>query len=370
MLNRVPDSRADRLAAAAGEAGLDAVVVGDLVRPGDSERSAMADVSWLTGFKGTSGIAVVGPSVRSFLTDFRYVERARGVVPESFEVVDSTAEMIGSLAAALAGRVGLDERTVSVHYKAKLDEKLAAGGGEVELVGAADLLAALRRSKDADEIAAIRAASELTDQVFAELVAGGIAGRSEREVAVWVETRMRQLGAEGPSFPPIVAAGENGASPHAEPGERVIAAGEYVVVDMGAIVDGYCSDGTRTICEGEPDGGQREIYEVVLRAQAAALDALAERGVGASGRDIDRVAREVIEEAGYGERFGHGLGHGVGIEIHEAPRLSSRSDDVLVVGDVVTVEPGIYVPGSFGVRIEDLVVIVEGGIENLSSHPK
>lgn len=346
------------------------MIVGDLVRPGDSERSGMADVIWLTGFDGTSGIALVGPSVRLFFTDFRYLDRARGAIPASFEIVDATAEMTSTLADALKGRVGIDERRVSVHYRAKLDERLEGRGSEVELVPADEIVASCRRRKDADEIEAIRAASALTDQVYSELAGQGLAGRTEREVAVWIEMRMRELGAERPSFPPIVAAAANGALPHAVPGERVIGRNEYVVVDMGAMVDGYCSDGTRTLIDGEPQGDQREVYELVLAAQMAALDALAESGAGASGREVDSVAREVIERGGHGEHFLHSLGHGVGVEIHEAPRLSTRSDDVLLDGDVVTVEPGVYIPGSFGVRIEDLVVIRENGIENLSTFPK
>jgi len=170
-----------------------------------------------------------------------------------------------------------------------------------------------------------------------------------------------------PSFPAIVAAGPNGALPHAEPGERPIGGGELVVFDMGAKLDGYCSDGTRTFAVGEPGERAREVYETVRSAQAAALGAIA---AGIDGEALDAVAREAIAAAGHGERFGHGLGHGVGLEVHEAPRLSPRSDDVLAAGEVVTVEPGVYLPGEFGVRIEDLVVVSEGGCRNLSGLPK
>ena len=176
---------------------------------------------------------------------------------------------------------------------------------------------------------------------------------------------MRELGAEDPSFPSIVAAGPNGALPHAMPGERVIEEGELVVIDMGAIVDGYCSDCTRTLVDGEPSGKGREVYDLVLASQLAGLDAI-RAGVG--GREVDAIARAVIDEGGYGELFGHGLGHGVGIEVHEPPRLSKRSEDELLVGDVVTVEPGIYIPGELGVRIEDLVVVTEDGHRNLSTY--
>ena len=178
---------------------------------------------------------------------------------------------------------------------------------------------------------------------------------------------MRELGGEGPSFPTIVAAGENGALPHAEASDREIDGGELVVIDMGAILDGYCSDCTRTFATGEVDTGAREVYELVLEAQRAGLAAVR---AGMGGKELDAVARDVISAAGHGDEFGHGLGHGVGIEVHEIPRLSKRSEETLEVGDVVTVEPGVYLAGRFGVRIEDLVTVTENGCRNLSSVPK
>ena len=186
----------------------------------------------------------------------------------------------------------------------------------------------LRRVKDAEELAAIAAASKLADEVWRWSVERGLAGRSEREVARAAEARIRELGGD-PSFPAIVAAGPNGALPHAEPGEREIGRGELVVFDMGAKLDGYCSDGTRTYATGDPGEEAREVYEVVLEAQLAALEAIK---AGAKGEDVDAVARKVIDAAGHGEHFGHGLGHGVGLEVHEGPRLSLRSDDVLAPG--------------------------------------
>jgi Xaa-Pro aminopeptidase len=224
----------------------------------------------------------------------------------------------------------------------------------------------LRRVKDDGELDAITAAAELADDVWRWSLEKGLSGRAELQVAGAAEARIRELGAE-PSFPAIVAAGPNGALPHAEPGEREIAEGDLVVFDMGAKLDGYCSDGTRTFAAGEPGEEAREVYEVVLGAQAAALEAVR---AGAEGGAVDEVARGLIEEAGHGERFGHGLGHGVGLEVHEAPRLSERSDDVLEAGEVVTVEPGVYLPGRLGVRIEDLVVVTEDGHRNLSGLDK
>jgi Xaa-Pro aminopeptidase len=359
-----PEGRAERLAMAVTDAGLDLAIVGDLVRPGDSGRDAMADVAWLTGFSGSSGIAVVGAETRALVTDFRYTTRAAETVPGLFRIVDATGEIIAELAGLLAGRVGIDPAKTSVESHGKLLEAVADG---VEIVAVEGLVADLRRVKDEAEIAAIAAAAELADEVYAGIEEDGLVGRTEREVALAAEARMRELGAEGPSFATIVAAGPNAALPHAVPGEREIGAGEYVIVDMGAIVDGYCSDCTRTLVDGEPDPAQRGVYELVLSAQQAGLDAIRE-GVG--GRAADAIAREVIASAGYGERFGHGLGHGVGIEVHEPPRLSKRSDDILRAGEVVTVEPGVYVPSEFGVRIEDLVVVTTDGHRNLSSRPK
>jgi Xaa-Pro aminopeptidase len=206
----------------------------------------------------------------------------------------------------------------------------------------------------------------LADEVFEWIAGHGLAGRTEREVALAAETRMREHGAE-PSFPAIVAAGPNGALPHAEPSDREIGPAELVVIDMGAKLDGYCSDGTRTLASGEVDGDAREVYELVQRAQALGLEAV-RAGVG--GAEADAASRAPISDAGHGERYGHGLGHGVGLEVHEAPRLGKTSEDVLAVGDVVTVEPGVYVPGSFGVRIEDLVVVEADGVSNLSQTSK
>lgn len=362
----VPAARADRLAEAATGAGLEAVLIGDMVRPGDSTPDAMADVSWLTGYRGTSGLVVVAPEGRWFVTDFRYLEVAAATVPSTFEVVDGTADLTKTVAGLLSGfaTVGVDESRISVENHRKLTEAISEG---VTLTAAQGLVEGLRRVKDEAEIETIAAAAALTDGVYAWLEERGFEGRSERDVALAAEARMRELGAEDPSFPSIVAAGPNGSLIHAVPGEREIRRDEYIVIDMGAIVDGYSSDCTRTVVEGEPPAAHREAYEVVLAAQEAALEAVE---AGASGRAIDAVARDLITEAGYGELFGHGLGHGVGIEVHEPPRLSKRSDDVLQVGEVVTVEPGVYVPGEFGIRVEDLVVVTEDGHRNLSTRPK
>jgi Xaa-Pro aminopeptidase len=343
--------RGGRLAGLLAERELDRFLVTDLV-----------NVRYLTGFGGTNGACVCGRDERIFLTDFRYTERAEAEV-EDWEVVTVRDDWLGGIAARLAGRTGFEDTQMAVRTLSRLEEKLPDG---VQLEAAGGTVEKLRRVKDEPELAAIAAAAELADEVWRWSLDRGLEGRTELDVARAAEARMRELGAE-PSFPTIVAAGPNGALPHAEPGERQIGAGELVVFDMGARLDGYCSDGTRTFACGKPGERAREVYETVLAAQLAALDALLP---GAKGEGVDKVARDVIGAAGHGEHFGHGLGHGVGLEVHEEPRLSPRSDDVLQVGEVVTVEPGVYVPGELGVRIEDLVVIAADGNRNLSSLSK
>jgi Xaa-Pro aminopeptidase len=343
--------RGDRLQKLLAERELDRMLVTDLT-----------NVRYLTGFTGTNGACVCGSGVRLFFTDFRYGERAAGEV-EGWEPITVEGDWLGGIAERLEGRIGFEDDHMAVRILAKLKEKLAEG---VEAVPAGGTVERLRRVKDEVELAAIEAASALADEVWQWSLERGLAGRGERDVARAAEARIRELGAD-PSFPAIVAAGPNGALPHAEPGEREIGRGELVVFDMGAKLDGYCSDGTRTYATGEPGDEAREVYEVVREAQAAALAAI---GAGVGGEAVDSVARKTIDAAGHGDRFGHGLGHGVGLEVHEGPRLSLRSDDVLAPGEVVTVEPGVYLPGRFGVRIEDLVVVTEDGHRNLSGLPK
>jgi Xaa-Pro aminopeptidase len=345
------EARGDRLAELVSEAGLDVLLVTNLV-----------NVGYLTGFGGTNGACVCGGDRRVFLTDFRYTERAEAEV-EGWEVVTVRDDWLGGIAERLSGKAGFEDDQMAVRVHERLREKAGEG---VELEPAGGTVEKLRRVKDERELAAIAAASELADDVWRWALERGLAGRSERDVAGAAEARIRELGGE-PSFPAIVAAGPNGALPHAEPGERPIGSGELVVFDMGAKLDGYCSDGTRTFATGEPGEHAREVYELVLEAQAAALDAVR---AGAGGEAVDGAARELIEQTGHGDRFGHGLGHGVGLEVHEGPRLSQRSEDELAPGEVVTVEPGVYLPGELGVRIEDLVVVTEDGHRNLSGLPK
>ncbi|HEY6355133.1 MAG TPA: M24 family metallopeptidase, partial [Burkholderiaceae bacterium] len=265
-----------------------------------------------------------------------------------------------------SGRLGFDDASVTVSQHARLGELL---GEQWELVRSAGAVERLRAVKDAGELARIRASAELADEALQGVLEGGFVRRSEREVAIELELRMRRLGAEAPSFPAIVAAGAQGALPHAEPREQEIPADVLLTIDWGATLAGYCSDCTRTYATGEGVSEQaREVYALVLAAQQRGVAAVT---AGPAGREVDAAARAVIESAGHGEHFGHGLGHGVGMEIHEAPRLSrTEAEARLQAGNVVTVEPGVYLPGRVGVRIEDLVVVREDGQEVLNGLDK
>jgi Xaa-Pro aminopeptidase len=350
---------ADRVARVRGllaEPGLDALIV-----------SGHANLRYVTGFTGSSGAALVAADGRArFLTDFRYEEQSAAEVDDELDREIVSGELLDALAGELpSGRVGFDDATITVAQRTRLGEHAAKG---VELVAAGGLVERLRAVKDAAEIELIQEAAVFVDGIYEWLVERGLGGRKERDVAVELEHEMRLRGARGPSFDSIVASGAHAALPHAQPRDVAIATGTLVTVDIGAIVGGYCSDCTRTFAVGEPTAQAREIYELVLAAELAGLDALAP---GLSGVAVDAKARSVIDDAGYGEFFGHGLGHGVGLEIHEPPRLSRfASDEPLLAGNVVTVEPGIYLPGVLGVRIEDLTVVTDDGCRRLSQFPK
>jgi Xaa-Pro aminopeptidase len=252
---------------------------------------------------------------------------------------------------------------VSVKAHGRLSEK--AGDG-VELAPAGGLVERLRAVKDEQELSAMRGATDIADAAYDGLRADGLVGRTEREVARWVARFMEDAGADGVAFPPIVAAGEHGALPHAAPRDVEIPRGALVVIDMGARLDGYCSDCTRTVATGAIDERARQAYEVVRAAQEAAVAAVAPEAVK---RELDGVTRDRVQNE-LGVSFEHGLGHGVGLEVHEEPRLARTTDGALEPGNVVTVEPGVYVPGRFGIRIEDLVVVTEAGHDVLTGFPK
>jgi Xaa-Pro aminopeptidase len=360
-------ARVERLSSELADLEVDALIVGSLV-----------DVGYLTGFTGSSGMAlVVADAARAklgpdrFFSDFRYETQSAEQVLDVFEREIVRGDLLDALAAVLSersGRLGFDDAHLSVKGHRHLSELL---GDAWELVPTGGAVRRLRAVKDAGEIARIRAASGLADAALRLVLEDGLVGRTEREVAIDLELRMRRLGAQAPSFPSIVASGEHGALPHAEPRDHPIPADVLVTIDWGALHEGYCSDCTRTYATGEAISSQaRETYALVLSAEEQGVAAVAP---GRSGPEVDAVARELIEQAGHGEHFGHGLGHGVGLEVHEGPRLArTAGEEPLQAGNVVTVEPGVYLPGVLGVRIEDLVVVgeQEGSQEVLTSLPK
>jgi Xaa-Pro aminopeptidase len=345
-------ARADRLVSLLAERELDSLLVTNLT-----------DVRYLTSFTGTNGACVVTPDERLFFTDFRYVEQAREQVPD-FERVEVGRDMLGELSKRLRGRVGFDDEDMSVAAHRKVAEAAPEG---VELVPASGLVERLRAVKDEAEVAAMRAAAELATEAYESLRELGLAGRTEREVARGLVRFMEDAGAEGASFPPIVAAGPHGALPHAVPRDVEIPRDTLVVIDIGAIVDGYSSDCTRTLATGPVADDVLEVYELVRRAQ---LEALGATKAGAESKAVDAAARDIIDAAGHEDHFGHGLGHGVGLEVHEAPRLGKTAEGSLESGNAVTVEPGVYLPGEFGVRIEDLVIVTDGEPTILTRFPK
>lgn len=325
--------------------------------------TSAANRRYVSGFTGTSGVLVISRERALLLTDFRYVEQAREQAP-AFEIIQCQTAVEGlTRGLGEAKSVAFESAHTSVEQKREWDEGLPG----VEWVPVTGWVEALRAVKDEGELAAMERAIALTDRAFAYIL-DRIEGRTEREIAFDLEFFLRREGAEKLAFSTIVASGPNGALPHAVPSERKVGKGDLVTLDFGAVIDGYCSDMTRTVSVGPAGAREREIYELVLEAQVTGVRAVRP---GRTGREVDAEARRVIEAAGYGEHFGHGLGHGVGSEVHEdPPRLSTRSESVLAPGMVTSVEPGVYIPGWGGVRIEDLVVVTQEGCRVLTNSPK
>lgn len=346
-------TRLQRLRQSLKENGLEAFLV---THPDDRR--------YLSGFTGSAGTLLISASEAFLLTDFRYVEQSRTQAPlfdvRQYQTMSETlAELI-----KLTGikQVGFASDHVTYADVEELKEKVP-----VEWVPTKGLVSRLRWVKEPEEIECIAKAAEIADAALAEIRPIIKAGTSEREIALELEFAIRRRGAEALSFDSIIASGPNGALPHARPTDRKLQEGDFVVMDFGAVYNGYHSDITRTYVVGEPSDKHREIYGLTLRAQMAALQAVAP---GKTGAELDKIARDIIIEAGYGDKFGHGLGHGVGLAVHEGPTLSWRGEDPLEPGMVVTVEPGIYLPGWGGVRIEDLVVVTASGYRILTNTPK
>lgn len=321
--------------------------------------SAPANVVYLTGFSSSNAAVLVEPDRVRLFSDFRYAEAARAL--EGAEFVETKRDLYTDLAERLDGRIGFEAEAVTYRQYASLH----AGG--LELEPRYGLVESLRALKDEAELSKIRRAAAITSEALERFAEERFTGRTERELAWRLEQLFHELGAHGSAFETIVAGGPNGARPHSRPTDRCIEEGETVVIDAGAQVDGYPSDCTRTFATGALPDRLREAYDACLSAQVAGLEAV-RPGVG--GVAADAAARSVIEAAGFGEHFGHGLGHGLGLDVHEAPRLSRESRDTLAAGNVVTVEPGIYLEGLGGIRIEDLVVVRDGEPEILTTFTK
>jgi Xaa-Pro aminopeptidase len=327
--------------------------------------SAPADVFYLSGFRGSSGVLLIAPGRAMLFSDFRYRLQAAQQAP-GFEFVEVKRRLLGTLGEVAKAngvrRLGFDP----THLTCAQNEELATGAEGVDLSPAAGLVGALRAVKSPEEVDCIRAAAQLADQALSHLVTLLQPGARERDIALAAEFVMRRAGAEAAAFDLIIASGPNSALPHAETTDRELQPGDLVVVDIGARLHGYCSDMTRTyaVCEAPPR--LRDIYRLVYQAQRQAAAAVRP---GAVCGELDRMARTLIEEAGYGDCFGHGLGHGVGLEVHEAPRLRKDEQAELVPGNVITVEPAIYLPEIGGVRLEDLLVVTQNGADVLTGSP-
>jgi Xaa-Pro aminopeptidase len=337
--------RRRRLVARLPERTVDALVVGDL-----------ANVRYLTGFTGSNAMVVVGAAGSVFLTDGRYEEQSRHEVPDLERLTsrdDFMAPLRDTCMSLGIARLGFEAEHLSVARWRQLESGLQG----IELVSTEGEVERLRWTKDPEELRMLEQAQEATDQAFDAILDRLALGMTERQVARELEHEMRRAGADAPAFDPIVAFGEHAAQPHHEPGHRVLEEGDVVKLDFGALWDGYHADMTRTISFGSPPPELRKVHDVVREAQQAAIDTVHEGVVAA---EVDRAARAVIEHAGYGGAFSHGLGHGVGLQIHEGPWFHPSSGDVLPAGTVMTVEPGVYLPGIGGVRVEDIVEVTAG----------
>lgn len=322
---------------------------------------------YATGFHSTAGAVYLSAKQAVFYTDFRYVEAARAAVTD-FEVREIgvgrsyTAAINELIEQDGVRKIALEDETLTYAEYSKWATALHATVVRLE-----DGVARLRVTKEDDEVEKIVVAQRIAEQALEEVMNDIRVGVTEKEIAARLTYLMLHYGAENMSFDPIVVSGANSSKPHGVPTEKTIAAGDFVTMDFGCIVDGYCSDMTRTVAVGHVTEEMQRVYDTVLDAQLAGI-ACCKAGV--SGREVDGAARRVIEAAGYGDAFGHGFGHGVGLEIHEAPTASSRADALLPAGSILTAEPGIYLPGKFGVRTEDMLYVIEDGCINLTEAPK
>ncbi len=349
------EARLNALRAKLRERQLDAILI-----------SHPSNRRYITGFTGSSGFALVTLQEAILLTDFRYIKQAEEQSPH-FKIVRHSRQVFDTLRETCR-ELGLSSLAFEKdHLTYGQVEKLREALDGLSTVPVSGLIESLRMVKDEQELAILRKAVAIVDEVFNRIIQEIRPGLQEREIAIRMETMMRELGASGSAFDIIVASGPRSALPHGVASERVLEKGDLITLDFGAVYQGYCSDLTRTVMLGEPSPKQREIYEIVKEAQQAAVDGIRP---GITGREADAIAREKIAAAGYGDYFGHGTGHGIGLDVHESPTVSPFGEQVLAPGMVVTVEPGIYLPEFGGVRIEDDVVVTENGHEVLTQSSK
>ena len=323
---------------------------------------------YFTGFKSSAGVLLITKNSADFLIDFRYFEKAEKTIQHcSVILATKTGEQLGDLAKSNGvNNVYVETSYLSMDELKRYEEIFA--DQTVSYDSHFDrLISQLRQIKDEEELKKIKLAQSITDDTFSHILKHLQVGKTEREIALEMEFYMRKQGSEGVSFDFIVVSGQNSSLPHGVPTNKKIATGDFITMDFGAVVDGYRSDMTRTVAVGTVTSKQRHVYKTVLEAQKTAFDAITP---GAICKNVDRAARSYIDACGYAGRFGHGLGHSVGIEIHEAPCFNTSDQTVLTPGMILTVEPGIYLPGEFGVRIEDMVYITDQGYDNLTASNK
>ena len=324
---------------------------------------------YFTGMHSTAGTVLITREGGYFLIDFRYILAARAAV-QSCEVIlqDKLYDQLGELLTRHGvKRVGVEDAYMTLAEAAQWQKKLPAGVRLDTGSSAGEVIAKMRQIKAPGEVAAMRAAQQIAEQGFSHILSYIRPGRTEREIACELIDFTGRKGSERPSFDFIVVSGENSAKPHGVPTDKPVQAGEFITLDFGCMIEGYCSDMTRTICLGAPTDRMCMIYDTVLRAQLAALDVIRP---DVPCKQVDAAARELIDAAGFAGCFGHGLGHSLGLEIHESPRFSTADESRCIAGLMMTVEPGVYLEGEFGVRIEDMVLVTETGYENLTSAPK
>lgn len=312
---------------------------------------------YLSGFTGTSGALIISKDKQFLITDFRYIEQATAQA-EGFEIVNRSSSIINEVKEVLQNE-GLDNVGFEGH-EVSYDTYLELNKSRLTLISISNSVDKIREVKSEEEIAIIKEAAAIVDETYDYILAVAKAGMTERELKVKLESKMLELGADGPSFDTIVASGKRGALPHGVASDKKIEHGDMITVDFGAYYKGYCSDITRTFAIGEPDPKLKEVYEIVLESQMKTIN---EIKAGMTGQQADAIARDYLESKGYGKEFGHSLGHGIGLEIHEGPMLAKTSDSTLQVNQCVTVEPGVYIEDLGGIRIEDDILITENGCE-------